>query len=114
PGEGGHRPLVVTGPLRRVPWRGIAGAVIEQVELRVERVPAPGGPPASLPLVALPRLGALLALPEVRVGLVEIVGEQQLLVRSHAIRSPDLLAVPHVVGGYVPGDTEPATAQADV
>ena len=38
----GHRPLVVAGPLLRVPGRGIARAVVDQVELRIVGVPAPG------------------------------------------------------------------------
>src|SRR5262249_49404874 len=62
---------------------------------------------------ALPRLGALVALTEMRVGLVEVVGEQQVLVRSHAICSPDLPAVADVVGGDMSADTELAAAHAD-
>src|SRR5262249_48118638 len=74
---------------------------------------APGRAPARLPLIALPRLGALIALPEVRVGPVEIVSEQHVLVRPHAVRSPDLLAILDVVGGNASADTELATADAD-
>ena len=54
--EDGHRPLVVAGPLRRVPGAGIAGAVIDQVQVGVVGEPAPGGAAAQPPLVALPAL----------------------------------------------------------
>ena len=40
-GEDGHRPLVVAGALLRVPGRGIAGAVIDQVELADHRNTSP-------------------------------------------------------------------------
>src|SRR6185436_16665109 len=51
-------PLVVAGPLARIPGRRIARAVIEQVQLRIVRDPAPGAPAADLPLIALPSLYA--------------------------------------------------------
>ena len=38
----GHRPFVVAGPLLRIPGRGIAGTVVDQVEFGVVGVPAPG------------------------------------------------------------------------
>ena len=52
--EDGHRPFVVAGPLRRVPGAGIARAVVDQVQLGIVGIPAPGGAAAGLPLVALP------------------------------------------------------------
>ena len=66
-GEDRHRPAIVARPLLRVPGRGIARAVIDQVELRIVGVPAPGGAAADLPLVALPGVGAgILARPACR------------------------------------------------
>ncbi len=50
----GHRPFVVARTLRRVPGRGVAGAVIEQVQVRIIREPAPDRAAADLPLVAFP------------------------------------------------------------
>ncbi len=53
-GHDRHGPFVVTGPYDRVPGAGIAGAVIDQVQVRIVGIPAPGGTAADLPLVALP------------------------------------------------------------
>src|SRR5262249_1010611 len=54
PGENGHRPLVVARTLVGVPRAGVTGAVVEEVQLGVVAVPAPGGAAALLPLFALP------------------------------------------------------------
>src|SRR3990172_6872844 len=40
-GEEGCGPFVIAGPLRRIPRSRVAGAVINQVKLRIIRVPAP-------------------------------------------------------------------------
>src|SRR5262249_61878526 len=56
--EDSHRPFVVTRPLTRVPGRGVARTVVDEVQLRIIRDPAPGAAAADLPLVALPRLDA--------------------------------------------------------
>src|SRR5882724_18510 len=52
--EDGHRPLVVARPLVGVPGPRVADAVVEEVELGVVGIPAPGGATAALPLIALP------------------------------------------------------------
>src|SRR6202140_4865338 len=53
-----HRPLVVARTLLRVPGRGIARTVVDQVELRVVGDPAPRRTAADLPLIAFPGLEA--------------------------------------------------------
>ena len=40
-GEDGHRPVIVAGPLHRVPGRGIARAVVDEVQLRDRRSTSP-------------------------------------------------------------------------
>src|SRR5207247_11245477 len=56
PREDRHRPFVVAGPLIRIPGPGVPAAVVQEVQLRVVAVPAPGRPAASFPLIALPAL----------------------------------------------------------
>ena len=111
-GKNGHRPFVVPRPLRRVPRAGVARAVINQVQLRVVGVPAPGIAAADLPLVALPGLqGRILA-----DGLAELGGvgiEQDLIVGADRIGPPCLRSVLQIVGGDVPRDAELAAADAD-
>src|SRR5580693_6622712 len=55
-GEQRGRPFVIPRPLRRIPRSRVSAAVINQVELGIVSVPAPGGASAELPLVAAPRL----------------------------------------------------------
>ena len=47
PREDRHRPLVVARPLVGIPGSGVAGAVVEEVELGIVAVPAPGRAAAS-------------------------------------------------------------------
>ena len=56
--EDGHRPFVVARTLLRIPGRGIAGPVIDEVSLRIIGDPAPCAAAADLPLIALPGLQA--------------------------------------------------------
>src|SRR5262249_57544082 len=53
-----HRPFIVTWPLTRVPGRGIAGTIVDEVQLRIVGDPTPGAAAPGLPLVALPSLDA--------------------------------------------------------
>src|SRR5262249_51576904 len=57
-GEDGHRPLVVARTLFRIPGRGIARTVIDEVERGIVGEPAPGAASTDLPLIAFPGLGA--------------------------------------------------------
>ena len=79
-GKDGHRPLVVARTLRRVPGGGVAGAVIDQVQVRVIREPAPDRAAADLPLVAFP-------------GLERAVGTDRLAQRSGLFRVDQHLGV---------------------
>ncbi len=109
----GHRPLVVAGTLSRVPGRGVARAVVHQVDFRVVRIPAPGATAADLPLVALPGLDrAVLAdrLAE-RHGLLGI--DQNLVVGADRVTAPHLLAGVHVVRGDVALHAELAARNTD-
>src|SRR4030095_9594937 len=54
----GHRPLVVARALLRIPGRGVARAVVKEVQLGIVGDPTPGAATSSLPLVPLPRLKA--------------------------------------------------------
>src|SRR5262249_23585726 len=53
-----HRPLVVARTLLRVPGRGVAGPVVEQVQRGIVGDPAPRAAAADLPLITLPGLQA--------------------------------------------------------
>ncbi len=112
-GHDRHRPFIVARPLMGVPGAGIAGAVIDQVQLGVVGIPAPGRAAADLPLVALPGgQGGVLAdrLAEHR-GLFGI--EQDLVVRTDGRGLPYLLAVFQTVGGKPALDAEFAARYAD-
>src|SRR5205823_5750449 len=97
-GENRHRVLVVAGPLIGVPGSRVAGAVVEQVELRIIAVPPPRGAAATLPLIALPALFR--------------TGEPDFRFRARAVHAPDLMAVLHVVGRHEPAHAELAAADA--
>ena len=94
-----HRPLVVAGTLLRVPGRGIARAVVHQVQFGIVGIPAPGGAAADLPLIALP--GAWCGVRADRLAergrLFRV--DQRVGVRAHRIGAPRQLAVFEVVGG---------------
>src|SRR4029079_1062152 len=113
-GEDRHRPLVVAWPLLRVPGRGIARTVVDQVELRVVRVPAPGRAAADLPLIAFPGLEARISADRFAEfgGLLRI--DQQVLVGALGPGAPDLLAVGGRVGGDPAAHAELAAGDADI
>src|ERR1043166_1345283 len=96
--EDRHRPLVVAGPLIGIPRSVVAGAVVEEVQLRVVALPSPRRPPAALPLVALPRVFRAWA-PDFGFG-------------PGAVHPPDLLAGVDVVRGDESADAELAAADA--
>src|SRR5205085_5137646 len=52
--EDRHRPLVLAWSLIGIPRAGVAGAVVEEIELGVVAVPAPRRAAATLPFLALP------------------------------------------------------------
>ena len=111
--EDGHRPLVVAGPLRRVPGAGVAGAVVDQVQVGIVGEPAPGGAAAEPPLVALPgRDGAVRAdrLAHMR-GALRV--ELDLLVRADRVGPPRLRAVAQVVGRDMAAHAVLAAGDAD-
>ena len=90
--EDRHRILVVARPLIGIPRARVAGAVVEEVELGVVAVPAPGGAAAALPLFTLPRFHRS--------------READFCLRACAVHPPDLLAGVDVVGGDESADTE--------
>ncbi len=112
-GHDGHGPLVVARTLRRVPGRGVAGAVIDEVQVGVVGIPAPGGAAADLPLVAFPALDRAVGAH----GLAEHHGlfriDQHLGVGAGGIGAPDLLARLHVIGGDMAAHAELAARDAD-
>ena len=85
----GHRPFVVTRPLTRIPGRGVARTVVEEVQLRIVGNPTPGAAAADLPLIALPSLDArVLADRLAEVGSLHGV-DQDLVIRPSRIGAPD-------------------------
>src|SRR6201999_2909292 len=104
-GEDGHRPLVVAGPLLRIPGRGIAGSVINEIKRRIISEPAPGAAAADFPLIAFPGLQARILADRLAERGGRVV-EQDLIVRTFGIGFPGLLAVLDVVGGHAALDTE--------
>ena len=98
PREDRHRVLVVARPLVGVPRSRVAGAVVEEVQLGVVAVPAPGGAAAALPLVALPGL--------------DRSREADLGLGAGAVHPPHLLAGVDVVGGHEAAHAELAARDA--
>ena len=112
-GHDRHRPAVVARTLRRVPGRGVAGAVIDQVEFRIIREPAPDRAAADLPLVAFPAVQrAVLSqrLAQVSGGLRI---DQQFLVGTGGPGLPRNCAVGQVQRGHPPADAVFAARDAD-
>src|SRR4029077_16263852 len=96
-GEDRHRPLVVAGTLIGVPAARIARAVVEEVQLRIVGVPAPRGPAAARPLVALPGADAEVLAAVRRVIRVGIADDLDFGVGAGRIAAPHFLAAVHVV-----------------
>ena len=112
-GEDGHRPLVVAGPLLRVPGRGIARAVIDEIERRVVGDPAPCAAAADLPLIAFPGLGARILADRLAERRCLVGVDEDLIVRTFRVGLPGLLAVLDVVGSHAALDAELAARNAD-
>src|ERR1700752_2096559 len=109
----GHRPFVVTGPLARVPGRGVARTIVDEVQLRIVRDPPPSAAAAGLPLVALPGLQARVLADRLteRSGFFGI--DQQVVSRPLRMAPPYPLAALQVIGGHVAVDAELAAGAAD-
>src|SRR5205807_5306282 len=88
-GENAVGPFVLPGPLLRVVGTGVAGAEIDQVELRVVGDPAPHRPAAAAPRVAFPGRHA-----DVRIaGVVSPArAREHQRVGTHVVRGPEDLA----------------------
>ncbi len=108
-----HRPFVVAGTLLRIPGRGIARSVIDEVQFWVVGDPAPGSAAADLPLITLPGLeaGVLADRLAERGGLLGV--DQKLVVRPFRISAPGQLARLDVVGRHMRLDAELAAGDAD-
>ena len=109
----GHRPAIVAGPLRRVPGRWVARAVVHEVEVGVVGIPAPGRAAADLPLIALPGVGA-----GVRADRLAEVGglcwiDQRIGVGAFGIAAPRQLAVLDIVGADPSADAVFAARNAN-
>src|SRR5207244_894371 len=102
-GEDRHRPLVVAGTLIGVPAARVARAVVEQVQRRIVGIPAPRGPAAARPLVALPGADAEVLAAVRRVVRVGIADDLDVGVRARRIRAPHFLAAVHVVRRHATG-----------
>ena len=104
--EDRHRPLVVARPLVGVPGARVTGAVVEEVELGVVGVPAPGRSAATLPLVARPgREAEILALVRRVIG-VGFTLDADFLVGAGAVHGPLVLTRVHVPRGDAAADAE--------
>jgi hypothetical protein len=110
--KNGHRPFVVTRALHGIPGRGVAGSVVDEVQLRIEGVPTPGRTAALLPLLAFPAADARVLAD----GLAELGG----LLRIHecfgigtrGICAPGNLTILEVVCRHVPAHAELAAGYA--
>src|SRR2546422_11496739 len=71
-----------------VPTARVARAVVEQVQRRIVGIPAPRGPAAARPLVALPGADAEVLAAVRRVVRVGIADDLDVGVRSRRIRAP--------------------------
>src|SRR6185437_8519233 len=93
-----HRPAVVAGALHRVPGRGVARAVIDQVQLGIVGIPTPRRAAADLPLIAFPGLDRGVRSDRLaeRSGLLGV--DQRVGVRTFRIAPPCELAVLDIVG----------------
>ena len=111
--EDGHGPFVVARTLLRIPGRGIARAVVDEVQRRIIGHPAPCAAAADLPLIALPGLEAGILADR----LAEIGGlfgvDHDLVIRPFGERAPDLLAALEIVGGDVTLHAELAAGDPD-
>ena len=100
-GEERGGPFVVARPLRGIPRSRVSAPVIDQVELGIVGIPAPGGAAAELPLVVGPGLEARIPANQLLGGSIDgLVGiEQDVCVGTDAIRAPNLLSGFEIVRG---------------
>src|SRR6185437_10117421 len=97
-----HGPLVVARTLRGIPRARVAAPVVEEVQLRVVGIPAPGGAASALPLITLPGLDRGVGAD----GLHPAVGprhrapgiEEDLIVEPGAVGLPRQLAGLGIIG----------------
>ena len=109
----GHRPLVVAGPLFRIPGRGISRAIIHQIEIGIVGIPTPGRAAADLPFIALPRAGAgVLADRLAEAGRLFRI-DQRVGIGAFRIAAPRQLAGLDIVGADPTANAELAARHAD-
>src|SRR4051812_25385254 len=90
--ENRRAPFVVAGPLLGVPRPGVAGAIVDEIELRIVGDPAPYRAAADLPRLRRPARNAqILALFGFIKGL-EAGSDEDILVRAGAVGAPDNFA----------------------
>src|SRR5579859_1411972 len=85
-------PPVVSGTHIRIPNARVAGAVIDEIEFRIVRDPAPHSTAAHLPLVRCPAFHALVCSLVFRVKSLEAGSNERVLVRAGAIGDPTYFA----------------------
>ncbi len=106
-------PFVVARPLQRVPRAGVAGAVIDEVEVGIISDPAPGRAAARLPLFAFPALQRGID-PDRPPELHRLPGiDHHRRVRSGRRRRPQPFAIRQRVGREAPERAVLAAADAD-
>src|SRR6185369_10317662 len=108
-----HRPLVVARTLLRVPGRGVARTVIDEIQTGIVGQPAPCAAAADLPLVTLPGLDARILADRLAElgGLVGI--DHDLIIGTFGEGAPYLLAALEVVGRDVALHAKLAAGNAD-
>ena len=88
-------------PVIRVPGRAIAGAVVEQIQIRVEGEPSPDRAAATFPGVSVPGVERRIGNFIVGVERFETRADADFVVRPHTVVSPSHAAGIDVVGGDV-------------
>src|ERR1700761_596032 len=89
-------PPVVSGTHIRIPNTRVAGAVIDEIEFRIVRDPAPYRPAAHFPLVRRPAFHTLVCSLILRIKGLEAGANERVLVRAGAIGDPAYLARPQI------------------
>ena len=111
--EDRRRPFVVTGALPRIPRAGVAGAVVEQVELGIVGDPAPRGAAAEAPRLGRPRRDAEIGSLIERVERPEAGADEHVLVGPGAPGPPDDAAAAQLERGEPAAHAQLAAAVAD-
>ena len=113
PREDAGGPLVVALAQLGIPWPGVRGAVIEEIEIGVVGDPAPHRPAADLPGVVRPRRDAeVFAFVGIVEG-VEVRADQHVLVGTGVVGAPGELARLRVERGDPSAHAHLAAAVAD-